>query len=314
VAHTTYPEAKIYGSENWVTWPEWKAVNEREFVAGIFVWTGFAYMGEAGPWPRKGLNISLFDFAGYKSPRGHLFETLWREDPKVYMATIPEDESEFSFTEEHGWIFTERTYEIPAMSWLRRWEWYDLHEKWNYNESESIVVQAYTNCEEAELFLNGETLGRKSLSDFEDRILKWLVPFQSGELEIRGHKNGNIADRYTLRTAGEASDIDIRATREEMEANYRDVVLVETQLVDASGTPVRDRDREIRFSVEGNVRVLGIDNGSEYNVEDAKSESITTYRGRAFLFLQATGKPGEVKISASTADLRSEEVTIQISK
>ncbi|MEI8649293.1 glycoside hydrolase family 2 TIM barrel-domain containing protein [Paraglaciecola sp. Hal342] len=67
-AHEKYPDKPIYGSENWGTWPEWKAAKEREFVPGIFIWTGFAYKGEAGPWPRKGLEISLFDYAGNITP------------------------------------------------------------------------------------------------------------------------------------------------------------------------------------------------------------------------------------------------------
>lgn len=56
IAHKTYPNKPIIGSENWGTWPEWKAALDRDFVPGIFVWTGFAYKGEAGPWPRKGLS------------------------------------------------------------------------------------------------------------------------------------------------------------------------------------------------------------------------------------------------------------------
>ena len=98
VAHKAYPDLKILGSENWGAYSEWKAVKDRDFVPGIFVWTGFAYLGEAGPWPRKGLNISFFDFAGFKTPRGHFYECLWKETPKIYMVTTPANASEFSFT------------------------------------------------------------------------------------------------------------------------------------------------------------------------------------------------------------------------
>ena len=67
--HQNYPNRKIYGSENWGTFQEWKDAIDRDFVAGIFLWTGIAYMGESGPFPWKGLELSLLDFAGFYTPR-----------------------------------------------------------------------------------------------------------------------------------------------------------------------------------------------------------------------------------------------------
>ncbi len=311
-AHKAYPNACIYGSENWATWPEWKAVNEREFVAGIFVWTGFSYMGEAGPWPRKGLTISLFDFAGFKTPRGHFFETLWTDESKVYMATTPESASEFSLTEESGWVYTERTYKIPAMSWLRRWEWYDVHEKWKYQPGERIVVQGYTNCEKAELFLNGESMGKKSLNDFSDRIMKWLVPYRDGELKLVGYTNDSEAGSYILKTSGEASRILIQADRTTMASNNRDVVMIEAQVVDEKGIPVRDKEMEVRFKVDGPAEIIGIDNGWEFNVQDAKSDRIETHLGKALAVVQAGDKSGSLTISVHHGKISSKEITINV--
>ena len=311
-AHKAYPETRIIGSENWVSWPEWKAVDERDFVAGIFVWTGYAYLGEAGPWPRKGLNISLFDFAGHLTPRGHMFETLWKEDPKVYMVTTPEEESEFSWSDEEGWTFTQR--QMPPNIWqaLRKWEWYDVYEHWNFEAGEHIVAQVYTNCEEAELYLNGESLGKKPRAGFEDNVMKWRVPFADGHLEVVGYNQGKEADRYSLHTAGEASSIAISADRESMAANHRDVCLVQVQLQDGKGFPVRHLDEEVRFEIDGPARLLGIDNGSEFNVEGMRKDHVTSYCGRAFLFLQSTGEQGQLSISAHTAGAESETISISI--
>ncbi|MGB5264396.1 MAG: sugar-binding domain-containing protein, partial [Lutimonas sp.] len=124
IAHKTYPDLKIIGSENWGAYNEWKSCIERDFVSGIFAWTGFAYRGEAGPWPRKGLEISFFDFAGFKTARGHFFECLWVDKPKVYMVTTPAMESEFSYTERDGWEFEMQLTPPPVWNMLRKWEWY----------------------------------------------------------------------------------------------------------------------------------------------------------------------------------------------
>jgi hypothetical protein len=97
-----------------------------------------------------------------------------------------------------------------------------------------------------------------------------------------------------------------------MEANHRDVSMVQIQLVDAQGHPVRHLDERVTFSVEGPARIIGIDNGSEYNVEKAQADHVTTYCGRAFLFLQATGEKGQVRVSAFSATAQSDKVNIRI--
>lgn len=311
-AHETYPNLKIIGSENWGSWMEWKNVKERDFVAGMFAWTGFAYIGEAGPWPRKGLEISFFDFAGFKTPRGHFFECLWKDSPKVYMVTTPADQSEYSQTAAGEWQFTQREYEIRGMSWLRNWEWDVVNEKWNYEDGKPVVVQAYTNCEEVELFLNGESLGKKSAADFDDHIVKWMVDYKSGELKLVGYNGGKVADEYALKSQGQLASIEIKSDRSDMAANNYDVVQVELSLLDESGTLVTDVDQEVVFEYQGEVTLLGVDNGWEMNVQNHKTNRIVTHNGKAMVMFQAKSKAGNLKLVAKAGDLNSNELAITI--
>ena len=311
-AHQNYPNLKIIGSENWGSWMEWKNVNERDFVAGMFAWTGFAYIGEAGPWPRKGLEISFFDFAGFKTPRGHFFECLWTNTPKIYMVTTPANLSEYSIEPNGEWKFTKRKYEIPSMSWLRNWEWDVVSEKWNYRENDPIVVQAYTNCDEAELFLNGESLGKKALADCEDGILKWFVKYKTGALKIIGYNDGVFADEYELKSQEPLKSIEIDADKSELHANNYDVVQIELKLLDESGTLVTDSDQEVIFEYQGDVTLLGVDNGWEMNVQDHKTNRIVTHNGKALIMFQTTSKADILKLTARSGDLKSNELTIQI--
>jgi hypothetical protein len=312
-AHKEYPELKILGSENWGNYAEWKSINEREFVSGIFVWTGFAYMGEAGPWPRKGLNLSFFDFAGNKTPRGHFYETLWVATPKVYMVTTPASESEFSFKKKEGWKFEMQLTPPPVWKMLRKWEWYKVNPKWKYKSNEAIVVQTYTNCEEAELFLNGKSLGKQKLSDVieTDHILKWLVPYSDGELKVIGYNKGKKVDEYTLNThQTEVAKIDISATKTTLTADGYDVSVVKIQLEDKNGTPIVDADKEVTFSVSGPGRNIGIDNGWEKNVQSHKSNKITTHKGIALIYLQSTDTAGTIEISVNAKNIKSRIVSI----
>ncbi|WP_111706412.1 sugar-binding domain-containing protein [Lutibacter citreus] len=312
IAHKTYPDLKILGTENWGAYSEWKNVKERDFVSGIFAWTGFAYMGEAGLWPRKGLEISFFDYAGFKTSRGHFFECLWKPEPKVYMVTTPANESEFSFTKKDGWKFEMQFTPAPVWKMLRKWEWYKTYSKWKYAENEPIIVQTYTNCEEAELFLNGTSLGKQKLSDFSetDNIIKWQVPYAKGELKVIGYNNGKKVDEYILNTTDKASKIEIESTKTTLNANGYDVAIIIAKLINEKGDLVIDKDQEIEFNIEGEVKNLGVDNGWEMNIQPHKTSKIITHNGKAIIILQSTEKSGFIKVSASNDKLTSNRVEL----
>ena len=83
-AHRNYPNKTIMGTENWGQWHEWKAVLDRTFVAGLFLWTGIDYLGESyNKWPKKGSGSGLLDLAGFKKPRYHMFKSLWKYEPHI---------------------------------------------------------------------------------------------------------------------------------------------------------------------------------------------------------------------------------------
>ncbi|MFY0626712.1 MAG: DUF4982 domain-containing protein [Reichenbachiella sp.] len=311
-AHKAHPDLKIVGSENWVTYSEWKNCMDRDFVAGIFVWTGFAYLGEAGPWPRKGLNISLFDFAGFKNPRGHFFETLWKDDPKVYAVTTPADESEFSYTKENGWVFDMQLTPPPVWKMLRLWEWYKVYPKWNYDQGKDIVVQSYTNCEEAELFLNGTSLGKQKLADFsEDNIIKWLVPYEGGELKVVGYDKGQKTCEYVLKSAGIPTEIVLTTSKSELTADGYDVAVITAQLLDENGNLVANNDLKIKFGLSGEGKNIGVDNGNENNINAHKSNEVLTHNGKAVIFIQSTEQTGQIELSASGETIKSNTLSIK---
>ncbi|MEM9081164.1 MAG: glycoside hydrolase family 2 TIM barrel-domain containing protein [Verrucomicrobiota bacterium] len=311
-AHAMYPTWPILGSENHGTREEWEEANKRDFVAGIFVWTGYAYLGEAGPWPRKGLEISFFDFIGTKTPRGHLFEALWVDEPKVWVGTTPAEKSEHKLGENGEWHYETRVYEIPQMTWLRRWEWDFIERRWNYGEGEPLVVQAYSNCEELELFLNGESQGRLVMADCEDRIGKWMVPYAAGELKVVGYEGGEAVTSDVIETAGEVSELQVEVNRKTMQANGYDVVRVDLQLRDEKGLSVVTGERRVEFEVEGPARILGVDNGWEKSVQAYQTNELETWQGRALLLLQATKAAGTVRVVAKSGDLVSAPVEVQV--
>ncbi|VGO23492.1 glycoside hydrolase family 2 TIM barrel-domain containing protein [Pontiella sulfatireligans] len=275
--HANRPDLPVMGTENLAQWHEWKAIIERPFVSGTFLWTGIDYMGESnGQWPTTTTGSGLLDRAGFEKGSYHMMKTLWNDEPHVHLTSQTLEKSPYVFDEATGFIG-----EKDPDAWKKKlWVWHDVNTHWNYAEGEKIAVEVYSNCESVELFLNGESLGLKQLADFEDRIYKWAVPFASGKLEASA-----AAASDQLATAGEPAAIKLTA----------DGCHVVAQLVDESGNPVKTEEREIVFEVAG-ARILGVDTGSPFNTQDFQSDRITTSQGRCLLVVE--GKPTTVKAVA----------------
>ncbi|KAA1261108.1 Beta-galactosidase [Rubripirellula obstinata] len=313
IAHQTYPDLKIIGSENWGAYSEWKSVKDRDFVSGMFAWTGFAYLGEAGPWPRKGLNLAFFDFAGSKTPRGHFFECLWKDEPKVYMVTTPAAESEYSYSDSTGWSFEMQMLPPPLWGDLRRWEWYRVNEHWAYEDGEDIVVQVYTNCDQAELFLDGNSLGRQALADFpDDHVIKWLVPYDRGKLVVKGFNDGKAVEEFSLETPGTPARIELACDNEILIADRYDVVRVTVQLQDKLGRPITNLETPVTFQLSGPAELLAVDNGSENNIQSHYQSTVGTNNGRASALIRAGDEVGTCKLTVSAGSNLSNTLKLKI--
>lgn len=303
--HQNYPDKPIMGTENLGQWHEWKAVLERPFISGTFLWTGIDYMGESNnQWPRKATPSGILDVAGFEKPRFHMFKTLWNEsEAHTYIATQEVDQSIYQIDESTGEL-TERKKD----RWKRAlWGWHDVNEHWNYQEGDLITVEVYSSAEEVELFLNDKSLGVKSLADFEDRIYKWAVPYAAGELKAVGKSSEAV-----LFTADAPIAIQVKLDKQRIAADGYDVVHLVAQLVDSKGNPVKHQETEIHFEVSGPVTLLGVDNGSPANVQPFQAESLVTANGKALAILQATRETGEVSVTVSGKGLRSETVTLSV--
>ncbi|AXT53517.1 DUF4982 domain-containing protein [Aquimarina sp. BL5] len=307
--HKNYPNKPIMGSENLVQWHEWKAVEERPFISGTFLWTGIDYMGESnGQWPRKATESGMLDIAGFEKPSYHMMKTLWNEEPHIYIATQTIDKSIFKEDEKTG-----KVVEKKKGKWKKAlWVWHDVNEHWNYNKNDTIVVEVYANYPELELYLNGASFQTKKLESFEDRIYKWIVPFKEGELKLIGKKNGEVKEIKTLPTTGQVAQISLSVDKTLINPDSYSVAHIIAQLKDIKGNPIKNVNKEVTFSIEGDVKLLGVDNGSAYSVQDYKTNSVKTNNGRCLLVIQSKRKETEVKIIATTEKIHSNTLEIQI--
>jgi len=304
--HELYPDKMLYGAENFAQWHEWKSVLDNAYIPGIFLWTGIDYMGEAhNKWPVKGTLSGALDFAGFIKPSGHMMKTLWNDEPHIHIATQLVEQSLYDLNEVDGSLKSK-----DPDAWKKAlWFWHDVNHHWDYQPGQTVAVELYTNCQTIELFLNGNSLGMQSLADHEDHILKWAVPFEPGTLEARSVYEQQATDAKLV-TATEASAIELTADRSELRADGYDVVHLVAQVVDAEGNPVRSSEKEISFDVQGDARLLGVDNGAGDNVQDYQSDRLTTSQGRALAIIQAGRTPGRITVTARCGETMSTEVAI----
>lgn len=304
--HKNYPDKMILGTENWAQWSEWKGVLDNPHIPGVFLWTGIDYLGESTNWPKKNSDCGLLSTAGFRKPNYWFFKTFWMEsEPQVYIVTQPLAESNYL-------ILDSRVVENPDRPRAKTWGWPDVSSRWNYQSGEPVYVELYSNCEETELFLNGISLGTRHLADCEDRLMKWAVPFEAGTLKAIGRNAGKEIVSQTLESAGKPESIRLTVDKSTLAADGTDVVHCIAQLIDANGRPVRHIQKTVRFTVEGNARNLGVDNGAPESTQDFQSDTCCTDLGRCLMVLQAGEVPGPVSVTVSGEDLAPARVELRV--
>jgi beta-galactosidase len=274
----------------------WLDVLKHDFVVGTFYWTGIDYLGEAvAGWPFHGWNCSLIDTCGFRRPVSYLQQSFWSDKPVVHIVVMDDSLNVAAPTKDHwGW---------PKM--VSHWTLPHLKDK------ETKVV-TFTNCQSVELLVNGRSCGTKLLSDFKDRMMTWTIPYEPGIIKAVGKGPGLRVCAHELKTAGEPAKIILKADRQTMTADGRDLCHVEVNITDARGILVPDASNLIRFNVSGEARIIGVDNGDLRSIESYKAEQRKAFYGKCMVILQSTPKPGRIHLAATSPGLSSGELNINL--
>jgi beta-galactosidase/beta-glucuronidase len=285
--HQAFPERKIIGSETGDSYEAWQTVKNNEYIPGQFLWTGIDYLGEAGRFPNRSNDSGVVTLSNVRKPGFYYRKSLWTDEPMVYLATADSME-EGDYDDEGG-----------ASHWT-----------WDGHEGEPIEVVAYTNSESVELYLNGESLGRKTPADTETPWVRWSVPYEPGTLGAVARTNGEEVASYELRTAGEPDRIRLTPNRLTIGANGDDISSVRVEVVDAEGIQVPDATHEVQFDVDGPGGNIGVGNSDHESLAPYKADHRNVHNGRARVIIQSDGTDGEIQVQASADGIESDTVTI----
>ena len=253
----------------------WKALKERDFVAGGFMWTGWDYIGEPSPypWPARSSYFGVIDLCGFPKDGFYFQQSQWTDKPMVHI--------------------------LP-------------HWNWPGKEGQIIPVWCYTNCDEVELFLNSRSLGKKDMASSTDLKLSWDVPYKPGTLKAVGYKNGKIVATTEVKTAGPPAKILLTADRTKIHADGKDLSFVTVTVVDKDGTMVPNADNMIKFHIDGKVTIAGVGNGRETSLEPFKANYRKAFNGKCLVILQASKMPGKAVLTATSEGLDKASLRLDI--
>ncbi|HOV71722.1 MAG TPA: glycoside hydrolase family 2 TIM barrel-domain containing protein [Dysgonamonadaceae bacterium] len=310
--HKKYPDRVIFGSENRHDMSAWKAVRDKEFIFGQFLWTGIDYLGESGKWPSRGFYSGLIDFGGFIKPRGYFRQSLWSDKPMAYLGTYPTpgkgSKSQLSdvwsqLEAEKSGDYEEKT---PSM---------DAWPIWNYREGQLIRVVCYTNAARAKLFLNNKEVGVVQDYNDETGIMYWDVPYQPGVLKVMGlDAHNNEISTYEIRTSKRPYALKIISDEQQVDKE-EGIVRIALQVVDEDGVPVMISDDEVTCHLSGNARLMGLEASNNTDMTDYTDNVHRVYHGRIVAYIKYEGSDsGEIKVRFSTPWLIPAETTVKFSR
>jgi len=251
------------------------SLEQHPFVAGEFVWTGWDHLGEPTPYyESRSAYCGIIDMAGFKKDRFYLYQSHWL--PNKPMAHI-----------------------LPHWNWPER-------------IGQVTPVHVFTSGDEAELFLNGKSLGRKEKGEYEYRLRWDSVIYQPGELKVIAYKNNEKWDEDVVKTSGDAAKLLASADQSVVKADGKELIFITIQVLDKDGLMVPRADNAIEFSIEGPGEIVATDNGDPTNMTALTSNQRQAFNGLCLVIVRAkAGQSGAIQLTAKSPGLASAVVNIE---
>ena len=307
--HEMFPERVILGSENFPNQIgfRWPMVEKLPYVIGDFTWTAWDYLGEAGlgkaayvdpddpkaprfpwdlmpdrtsPYPWRLANDADFDITGFRCPQGDYRSVVWGSEETFLYSMHPD-------------TFGKK--EVVSM-----WGFPYVLRNWNYEgfEGRPIELVVYSKADEAEVFVNGQSIGRKPVSKdgYYPNTVRFETTYQPGEVIAVSYKDGQEVSRAGLVTTGSAQKIRVTPEKSVMAADGHDLIYVNIEITDRDGRVVPDAAVALSADVSGAGRLAGFGSANPITEEDYTDSKAISYRGRALLIVRAGYESGTCSV------------------
>ncbi|GGZ34406.1 beta-galactosidase [Echinicola pacifica] len=251
----------------------WKSIKDQDFMSGLFVWTGFDYLGEPipYPYPARSSYFGIIDLAGFPKDVYYMYQSEWTDKPVLHV--------------------------FPH---------------WNWEEGQTVDVWAYySQADEVELFLNGESLGVRQ-KEGDDLHIMWRVPYEEGTLKAVSRKAGKTILEKEIRTAGEAQKVQLSPDRKSLKADGKDLSFITVSIHDMEGNLVPKASDKVSFEIQGEGTIVGVDNGYQASMEPFKANYRQAYNGKCLVIVQTNEKAGRITLTARAENLQPAELVLKV--
>jgi beta-galactosidase len=294
-AHADKPTRKIIGTENGKNRGNWLPVRDNPAYSGMFLWTGADYLGEAdrSGWPNISNPSGLVDRTDVVKPIGMERASWWSDQPVIHIARRV---TELVDTSELPTMVGVAMPQPRGPGALADWTPADL-------SPHPEKIEVYSNAPEVELFVNGQSLGRKPRNK-DDSARQWDTPFVPGTVRAVGYDGKRKLGEATLRTAGPAVALRVVPETTSVGSGFHDLAFVRVEAVDANGTLIPTAANEVTVSVTGAGNLVAFDNGAVADHTPFASPTRKLNAGRALAMLRGNGIRGTVRLTASAPGLK----------
>lgn len=288
----------------WATTPdaEFAGQDKNPFVAGEFVWTGFDYLGEPTPYNSDLSNLNNFSDPAEKA-------RAEKELAELGKIPTPSRSSYFGIVDLAG--FPKDRYYLYQARWRPDFRMAHILPHWNWTgrEGEITPVHVYTSGDEAELFLNGKSLGRKKKDQFEYRLRWDDVKYEPGTLKVVAYKDGKKWATDEVQTTGPAAKLLLAADRSKITADGKDLSFITVTVADSEGRLVPRSKNHITFDLDGPGEIMAVDNGDPTSFEPFQAKERNAFNGLALVIVHAS-QPGTITLKAQSDGLKDATVRI----
>ena len=269
--HEAHPEKAIIGTENTHDVQSWLMLRDDPSLCGQFLWAGIDYLGEAA-WPQVMWSTSLLDVTGGVKPTGLQRASWWTKEPMVAFARHADNNGA-------GPLVTDWT---PA----------------DMDTYDQAVIEVYSNCQEVDVWINGEPQGRKPMPD-KARPALYNVNFTPGIIDVIGYNDDYEAAKCYSVTVGDPKNIVIEKIGGHAGTGFDDVEILSVFIADDEGNVCPNNDCRIELKVEG-AELIAVDNADVLAHDTShKSTVFNTYQGRMIAYIRRTSDSGNVTITAT---------------
>lgn len=314
--HEMFPDRVILGSENF---PKeigyrWPFVESHPYVLGDFTWTAWDYIGEAGigkavyvdegdpliekgpwalmpggtsPYPWRLANDADYDITGHLLPQGAYRSVVWGSDKTYLYSMHPKN--------------------FGKVELMSMWGFPAVLANWNYAgyEGKPVELVVYSNAEEVEVLINGESIGRKTVCREKPmpNSVRFESVYQPGRVEAVSYRGGKEISRDVLVTAGVPAALRLLPEKEKIRADGHDLLYVEIEMVDAEGRLVPDAEILLHAEVTGGATLAGFGSGNPVTEENYTDSEARTYHGRAMAILRGGYETGNICLKVEAEGL-----------